>query len=296
MEWLNYHHLLYFYVVAREGGITQAARVLRLAHPTLSGQIRQLEDALGEKLFDRTGRRLVLTEVGRTAYRYADEIFSLGREMLDTVKGRDTGRPVQLRVGIVDVLPKLVAKRLLEPALRTQQSVRLVCLEDRYDRLLAALAVHDVDVILTDAPPAPGLGVRAYGRLVGDCGLSFFGTPALRQKHHGHFPQCLDGAPFLMPSEGSVLRRSLEQWFQAQGLHPRVVAEFEDAALLKVFGQDGLGMFASASIVEREVKKQYGVQVVGRTQEIRERFYAISGERRLRNPAVLAICEAAAIR
>lgn len=293
MEWLNYHHLLYFWVVAREGGLTPASKVLRLAHPTLSGQIRQLEDSLGEQLFDRTGRRLVLTDMGRTVFRYADEIFSLGRELMDVVKARPTGRPVRLSVGIADVLPKLVARQLLEPALRLQEPVRLVCYEDRYDRLLAALAVHELDVVLTDAPVAPGSNVRAYSRLLGECGLTFFAAPSLHGACKGKFPKCLQGAPFLLPTETTVLRRSLEQWFDTHDVHPEVVAEFEDSALLKVFGQDGVGIFASPSVVEQQVVAQYGVEVVGRTDEVRERFYAISGERKLKNPAVVAICESA---
>ena len=293
MEWLNYHHLLYFWVVAREGGLTPASRVLRLAHPTLSGQIRQLEDNLGEKLFDRSGRRLVLTDMGRTVFRYADEIFSLGREMMDAVKGRPTGRPVRLAVGIADVLPKLVARQLLEPALRLAEPVRLACFEDRYDRLLASLAMHELDVILTDAPVVPGSNVRAYSRLLGECGLTFFASPALHQTCKGRFPKCLDRAPFLMPTETTVLRRNLEQWFETHGVHPEIVAEFEDSALLKVFGQDGVGVFAAPSVVEESIKKQHDVEVVGRTDEIRERFYAISGERKLKNPAVVAIYESA---
>jgi LysR family transcriptional activator of nhaA len=293
MEWLNYHHLLYFWVVAREGGLTPASRVLRLAHPTLSGQIRQLEESLGERLFDRSGRRLVLTDVGKVVFRYADEIFSLGREMMDVVKGRPTGRPLRLNVGIADVLPKLVARRLLDPALHLPEQVRLVCYEDRYDRLLASLALHELDVVLTDAPVPPGGNVRAYGRLLGECGITFFAAPSLRGRCSGEFPKCLQGAPFLLPTETTVLRRSLEQWFDAHEVHPDIVAEFEDSALLKVFGQDGVGVFALPSIVERQTVEQYGVEVVGRTDEVKERFYAISGERRLKNPAVAAICESA---
>lgn len=293
MEWLNYHHLLYFWVVAREGGLAPASRVLRLAHPTLSGQIRQLEANLGEQLFDRTGRRLVLTDVGKTVFGYADEIFSLGRELMDVVKSRPTGRPVRLAVGIADVLPKLVARHLLDPALKLEEPVRLVCYEDRYERLLASLAVHELDVILTDAPVAPGSNVRAYSRLLGECGLTFFAAPALRGQCRGKFPQCLKGAPFLLPTDTTVLRRSLEQWFESHDLRPRIVAEFEDSALLKVFGQDGVGVFAMPSIVEGQIAEQYGVEALGRTDEVKERFYAISGERRLKNPAVVAICESA---
>jgi len=290
MEWLNYHHLLYFWVVAREGGLTQASKVLRLAHPTLSGQIRQLEDSFGEKLFDRSGRRLVLTDVGKTVFGYADEIFSLGNELLDTIKRRPTGRPARVHVGISNVLPKLVARRLLDPALQLDDPVHLVCHEDRYDRLLAALSVHDLDVILTDAPVAPGTHLRAYSHVLGECGITFFVAPSLRASCRGRFPKCLDGAPFLAPAEATSLRRSLEHWFTTQAVSPRIVAEFDDSALLKTFGADGVGVFASPSVVEAEVKSHHGVEVLGRTQEVRERFYAISAERKLKNPAVAAIC------
>ncbi|MBI5532398.1 MAG: transcriptional activator NhaR [Deltaproteobacteria bacterium] len=290
MEWLNYHHLLYFWVVAREGGLTQASKVLRLAHPTLSGQIRQLEESFGEKLFDRSGRRLVLTDVGKTVFGYADEIFSLGNELIDTIRQRPTGRPARVHVGISHVLPKLVARRLLDPALQLAEPVHLVCHEDRYDRLLAALAVHDLDVILTDAPVAPGTNIRAYGHLLGECGITFFVAPSLHASCRGRFPKCLDGAPFLAPADGTSLRRSLEQWFTTQAVSPRIVAEFDDSALLKTFGGDGVGVFAAPSVVDAEVKAHHGVEVLGRTQEVRERFYAISAERKLKNPAVAAIC------
>lgn len=293
MEWLNYHHLLYFWVVAREGGLVAAGKVLRLSHPTLSAQIRALEDRLGEKLFTKVGRRLVLTDVGRTVYRYADEIFSLGRELLDVLKGRPTGQPVKLDVGIVDVVPKLVVRRLLAPALALSEPVRLVCHEESYEKLLADLALHSLDIVISDAPVPAGSSVRAFNHLLGETGITFFGAPALADGFRRRFPQSLDGAPMLLPLESLTLRRSLNQWFDRRGIHPRVVAEFEDSALLKVFGADGLGLFAAPTVVEREVAAQYGVEIVGRTEEVRERFYAISAERRLKNPAVLAITAAA---
>lgn len=293
MEWLNYHHLLYFWVVAREGSLSRASEKLRLAHPTVSGQIRALEEALGEKLFARSGRKLVLTEMGRTVYRYADEIFSLGRELMDTVKGRPVGRPLRLVVGIADVLPKLIAKRLIDPALRLPQELRLICHEDRTDRLLAEMALHSIDVILTDAPLPPGSAVRAYNHLLGECGVAFFGDAKLASALRRGFPRSLDGAPTLLPADNTTLRRSLDQWFEKNGVRPKIVGEFDDSALLKVFGQDGAGIFASPSILADAIKKQYQVQLIGRTDDIRERFYAVSAERRLKHPGVVAICAAA---
>ena len=293
MEWLNYHHLLYFWTVAREGGLVPAGKVLHLTHPTLSAQIHALEDRLGEKLFVREGRRLVLTDMGRVVFRYADEIFSLGRELVDTVKGRATGQPLRLDVGVVDVVPKLVVRRLLQPALNLPEPVRLVCHEATNERLLADLALHTLDLVLSDAPVPSGSSVRAYNHLLGETGVTFFGARSLVNSHKRGFPRSLHEAPVLLPLENLSLRRSLNQWFDRQGLRPKVVAEFEDSALLKVFGADGLGFFAAPTVVEEEVIAQYGVQVLGRLDEVRERYYAISVERRLKNPAVVAITETA---
>lgn len=292
MEWINYHHLLYFWTVAREGGLTPASRVLRLAPPTLSGQIRALEESLGEKLFLRQGRGLVLTDVGHLVLRYADEIFTLGRELSAAVKGRAPGRLPPLKVGIVDVMAKLVVRRLLEPALHLSEPVRLVCHEDTYERLLGRLAAHELDLVLADAPLPPGSAVKVYNHLLGECSVTFFGAEKHASLRRG-FPRSLEDAPILLPVESTHLRRSLDHWFSSLGVRPRIVAEFEDSALLKVFGHDGVGVFAGPSAVEREIKEQYGVQVLGRTDDVRERFYAISAERRLKHPAVVAISEAA---
>jgi LysR family transcriptional activator of nhaA len=293
MEWLNYHHLLYFWIVAREGSIARATAVLRLAQPTISAQIRSLEGQLGERLFARQGRGLVLTEVGRTVYRYADEIFGLGRELLEVVKGRPAGRPTRFTVGVADVVPKLVAHRLLEPALRLAEPVRLACREDHAERLLAALALHEVDLVLTDAPIPPSVRVRGFSHLLGECGVTIFAVQALAAVRRRRFPRSLDGAPFLLPVEATSLRRALDSWFEARGMRPAVVGEFEDSALLKVFGQAGRGLFAGPTAIEREICAQYAVAVVGRIPDVRERFYAISPERKIRHPAVAAITEAA---
>ena len=293
MEWLNYHHLLYFWMVAREGSVTRASQQLRLAQPTISGQLRSLENALGEKLFARVGRGLVLTEVGRVVYRYADEIFGLGRELQDTLKGRPTGRPVRLMVGVADVLPKLMAYRLLLPALTLPEPVHVVCREGTPEKLLAQLSVHGLDLVLSDAPMSPGLNVRAFSHLLGECGVSFFGSAKLVAAHRKGFPKSLRGAPLLLPTENTTLRRSLDQWFDTHGIRPRVVGEFEDSALLEVFGRAGKGLFPAPDSIEAEVRAHFGVKLVGRLPGVRERFYAISVERRLKHPAVVAISEAA---
>lgn len=293
MEWVNYHHLLYFWVVAREGGLVRAGKLLRLTHSTLSAQVHALEEQLGEKLFVKVGRRLTLTEAGRVVFRYADEIFTLGREMVDTVKGRSNGQPLRLDVGIVDVVPKLVVRRLLQPALTLPEPVRLVCYEDSSEKMLADLALHTLDIVISDAPVPSGSSVRVFNHLLGVTGVSFFGTRSLVSAYKRGFPGSLHDAPLLLPLESSTLRRSLNQWFDRNDIKPRVVAELEDSALLEVFGADGLGLFAASTVVENEVIAQYGVHLLGRTDEIRESFYAISVERRLKNPAVVAISDAA---
>lgn len=293
MEWINYHHLLYFWVVAKEGGLAAAGQVLRLSHPTLSAQVHALEDQLGEKLFTKVGRKLALTEMGRIVFRYAEEIFSLGREMVDTVKGRATGQPLRLNVGIVDVVPKLVVRRLLQPALSLPEPVRLMCFEDSLENLLADLSAHALDIVISDGPVPPGSSVRAYTHVLGESGVSFFGTKRLVKTYQAGFPASLDGAPMLLPLEGLTLRRSLNQWFDRHNLKPRVVAEFEDSALLKAFGADGVGVFPAPTVVEKEILSQYRVELLGRAPELKERFYALSVERRLKNPAVLAITGAA---
>ena len=293
MRWLNYHHLLYFWTVAKEGSIARASQSLRLAQPTISGQIRALEESLGEKLFRREGRRLVLTDVGQVAFRYAEEIFQLGRELTDTLHGRPTGRPMRLVVGVADALPKLIAYRLIEPALRLADPVHVVCREDRPERLLAELASHGVDIVLSDAPAPAAAALRAFNHPLGECGVSFFAVQGLADRLRAGFPGTLDGAPFLLPSETSALRRALDAWFDRNGVRPRIVGEFDDSALLKAFGEAGAGAFAAPSVLEAPIRDQYGVQLVARVDELRERFWAISVERKLQHPAIVAISHAA---
>ena len=294
MEWLNYHHLLYFWVVAKEGSIVRAGKELHLAHPTISGQIHRLEEVLGVKLFARQGRHLVLTEAGRVAFRYADEIFALGREFVDTLKGRTTGRPLRLVVGVADVLAPSLVRRFLQPAFRLGQEVQVVCRADKsVEEFIAELALHRVDVVIADGPAGPGIAVRAFNHLLGECGTTFLAADTLAASTRRRFPRSLDGAPFLLPGAPSAVRRTLEQWFDAQSIRPKIVAEFDDSALAKDFGQEGIGVFAVPTVIEAEVRRQYRVRLVGRAPAVRQQFYAISVERKIKHPAVVAVCETA---
>ncbi|MBL8177961.1 MAG: transcriptional activator NhaR [Bryobacterales bacterium] len=293
MEWINYHHLLYFWTVAKEGSIARACEKLRLAQPTISGQLRMLEDSLGEKLFVKAGRGLAMTEVGQVVFRYADEIFGLGRELQDVLKGRPRGRPLRLLVGISDLVPKLVAYRVLAPVLSMSEQVQIVCDEDTPERLLTDLAEHRLDVVLLDSPITGNIKVKAYNHLLGSCGAVVLGAPALAARYRHNFPRSLDGAPFLLPLEGSSLRRSIEQWFEEQGVRPRPVGEFQDSALMKTFAQAGAGLLFAPAAIEKEVHDLYKVNRVGQAAGIVERFYAISVERKLKHPAVVTISEAA---
>lgn len=293
MEWLNYHHLLYFWTVAKEGSITRACEKLRLAQPTISGQLRLLEDALGEKLFEKQGRGLVLTEVGQVVYRYADEIFGLGRELQDVLKGRPRGRPLRLLVGISDLIPKLIAYRVLRPALEMPEPVQIVCDEGSPEHLIAELAEHRIDVVLSDAPVPPTIPVKAFNHLLGTSTMTVFAAPQLAARYRKSFPASLDAAPFLLPIQATSLRRSLEQWFDSEKIRPRVVGEFKDRALMTTFGQAGAGAFAAPTAIEKEIHQHYKVTAIGRIDSIVERYYAISVERKLKHPAVVTISEAA---
>jgi len=294
MDWLNYHHLLYFYTVAREGSVTKAAEILRLAQPTLSGQIRKLEESFDEKLFYREGRSLALTEAGQLVYRYAEEIFSTGEEMIDALRGRPTNRPAKLLVGVADVVPKLISYRLLQTALELDEPVQLVLYEGKADELISELSTQRYDMVLTDMPLNPqAVRVRAYNHPLGSSGISFFAEPKLARRYRRNFPMSLDEAPILLPTPNASLRHSLDQWFDSLDIKPHVVAEIEDTALMKVFGQHGAGIFAAPSAVASDVCESHSVVVVGETEEVREHFYAITVERRIMHPAVAAIAEAA---
>lgn len=294
MDWLNYHHFLYFWVVAKRGSIAEASKELRLAHPTISAQIHRLEEVLGDRLFERKGRKLVLTEFGRVALRYADEIFSLGREFMDTAKGRPSGRPIRLVVGVSDVLPKSIVYRILEPVFRLEEETRVICREGRSaEEFMGELAMHTVDVVISDAPAGSGTSVRAFSHPLGECGTAFFAAPELAKTCRRRFPRSLDGVPFVLPGGQSALRRALEEWFDSLKVQPKVVAELDDVALAKVVAEAGLGVFAAPDVVEKEILQRYKVQLIGRVKDVRQRFYAISVERKIRHPAVLAISDAA---
>jgi len=293
MKWLNYHHLQYFWMAAREGSVSRASEELMVSQPTVSAQIKELERSLGEPLFERAGRGLALTEAGRVVYNYANEIFALGRELLEAMDRRPADRPLKLSVGILDVLPKSVVQLLLEPAMQLPQPVRLTCREDKVDRLLADLAAHRTDIVLSDSPIGIGVQVRGFNHLLGECGVTFFATAKLAARYRRGFPRSLDGAPLILPAEGTALRHELNLWFASSRIHPVVVSECDDGALITWFGRSGMGIFAVPSVVENEVRREQNLRVVGRTDQARERFYAISVEEKLKHPAVLAIWEAA---
>jgi LysR family transcriptional activator of nhaA len=293
MEWLNYHHLFYFWTVMHEGSVTAASSRLRLAPSTVSVQVSKLEEALGGKLFRLVGRCLEPTDLGQMVFRYADEIFSLGREMMDTIRGRPVMGPLSLKVGVVDVLPKLIVRKILEPAFNLPEQLHLVCYEDKEEKLLAELAMHKIDVVLSNSPVRRGLNINVYNHFLGECGVTFLAVKKLATRFRVGFPQSLDMAPMLVPIEMTTMRQSLERWFESINIRPVIVGEFEDSALLKEFGQHGDGIFVVPSAIEKEVQRQYHVSVVGRTDGVIERFYAVSFERIIKHPAVTAISDVA---
>jgi LysR family transcriptional activator of nhaA len=292
MEWLNYHHLLYFWTVVRTGSVAAAGAELRLASPTISVQIRRLEEQLGEKLLRRVGRHVVPTEMGQVVYRYADEIFALGRELVDTARGRPTGRPMHVVVGVHDVIPKSIARRLIEPALKLPDPVRLTCREGSSEQLLADLSVQRVDVVLADAPISPTVKVRAYNHVLGETGQALLGVPELVRQYRPGFPKSLHDAPVLLPTPGTAVRRELDQWFESVDIRPRVIGEFDDSELRWEFGASGIGVFSAPLVLETDLGRLYGVKRIGLTTA-RSTYYAISVERKLKHPAAVAMCEAA---
>jgi LysR family transcriptional activator of nhaA len=293
MDWLNYHHLLYFWSVAKHGTMTKACEELRLAQPTISGQIRLLENTLGEKLFIRTGRRLALTEMGHLVFKYAEDIFATGQELLNTVKSQGNGQPARLVVGIADVVPKPLATQLLKSALKLYRPTRLICQEDKLRQLLTDLTAHRSDLVIADTPAPPNLKEETYNHPLGESGVTLFATVKLAQQYRRGFPQSLEGAPILLPTSNAMLRRLVDQWLVNHGLKPNIVGEFDDSATLKAFGQDGHGVFPGATVIEKEICRQYRVQVVGQLDTLKQHFYAITVERRLKHPAVLALVRAA---
>ncbi|MGQ9649072.1 MAG: LysR family transcriptional regulator [Phycisphaerae bacterium] len=293
MESLNFNHLKYFWTVAREGTIAAASERLYLTQSTISTQIRALEKYLGARLFDRVGRNLVLTKTGQVVYRYAGEIFALGDELVGTVRGSPGGPPARLSIGAQDTLPKLIVRRLLEPVFHLPQPVKVICHEGTPLQLLPKLSTHEVDLVLSDAPMQPQVRVRAFSHLLGECGVAFFALPDLAGELRKGFPKSLSGAPVLLPAETTAMRGTLERWFHAMGVHPTVVAESEDVELIMALGQQGRGFFPAHDVIAPEIAKNWQVELIGEIGGLTERFYAISVERRLNHPAVVAITETA---
>jgi len=290
---LNYNHLQCFWLVAREGSIVKASNLLRVAPQTISGQLKRLDDAVGAPLFDRIGRRLELTETGTVVFQYADEIFAIGSELASVVRGQLPGGRKSLHVGVVSSMPKLIAERIIAPALTAEEPLRLRCQEDSLERLLGALAVHQLDLVLSDQPVPSGLSLRLYYHRLGESGMSFFAGRDTVEQYATNFPSSLTAAPLLLPAVNSALRRRLDEWFETEAIVPQIAGEFDDSALMKAFGEAGAGLFCAPTVIESEVSAMYQVDVIGRTDAVTEKFYAISPERRLKHPAVVMIMKTA---
>lgn len=291
--WLNYHHLLYFWTIVREGGVSAASRKLRLAQPTVSEQLKELERSLDVELFQRRGGKLLLTDYGSHVYRYADEIFSLGRELTESLGERRTTRRARLVVGVADVVPKLIVERLLAPALELYPELRIVCYEDRHEKLLSDLALYELDIVLTDTPVGAGSSFRGFSRLLGESNVSLYAHPKLAARLRKDFPTSLADTPLLLPIEPTSLRRGLTRWFDAHDIRPRIRGEFQDSALAMVFARTGEGVVAAPSVLAEQVEAQHGLAKVAELEEVRERFYAVTAERKIAHPASKAITESA---
>ena len=291
MRHLNYSHLLYFWTVAREGSIVRASQALHLTPQTISGQLKLLEQSVGEPLFQRVGRRLVLTETGHMVKQYADEIFSVGAELAQRVRSKQPGEPSILNVGIVNSIPKLISFRILQPTLELEDPVRIVCWEGDLEKLLADLAVHRLDLVLSDRPIPTGLNVRAYNHQLGESAILLFARKSVAAKYVKGFPESLNGAPLLMPVGTSALRRKLDDWFDRVEVSPHIAAEFDDSALMKAFGEAGVGIFPSPSAISKEVELMYHARAIGPVDQVHETYFAISPERKLKHPAVVHITE-----
>ena len=290
---LNYKQLNYFWQVARAGSIARASEQLDLTPQTLSGQIGLLEASLEASLFRRVGRGLELTETGRLALSYADEIFEIGAEMEQALSGGTVKQVATFRVGVADVMPKSIVYRLLAPAMSLNEPIKIICREDKLDKLLGDLAIHRLDLVLSDRPMPAEMDIKGLNHKLGECGVSFFAAPALAEKYGANFPASLNHAPLLVPSLDTAMRGRLMSWFDSQRLRPQIVGEFDDSALMKAFGQAGIGIFTAPSVIADEITQQYGVVVLGRIDEVLDFYYAISVERKFDHPAVLAICEMA---
>jgi LysR family transcriptional activator of nhaA len=293
MDWLNYHHLRYFWTVAKEGGLRQAAEKLNVSQPSISAQISELEQVLGEKLFRRQGRANVLTDAGQTALRYADEIFNLGRELTNAIKQGPSAQTLRLHVGVADALPKLITHEILKPVFAMARPVHLICREGKTADLIGHLAAHRLDIVLADEPASGVNTGKVFNHHLGEFSVSFCAAPKLAAKLKVRFPQSLHGAAGLLPAESTALRRSLEKWFRSIHVQPRVVADFDDGALMKVVAAEGRGFVAIPTVVVEEAKTRYGLVPIGSTPLCVDNVYAITAERRLTHPAVTLITESA---
>jgi len=290
---MNYKHLYYFWNVAKSGSIARTAERLHLTPQTISGQISEFERALGTDLFRRAGRRLELTAAGKLALSHADEIFQIGKELEALLRNRPDGGDLLFRVGVADVVPKSIAYRLLAPAMSLHEPVRLTCHEDKVERLFAELAIHRLDLVIADRPLPQELGVKGYSHELGRSAVAFCAVPALAARYRADFPRSLNEAPLLIPGESAAVRGPLGHWLSEHQIQPRIVGEFDDTALMKEFGRAGAGIFPTPAVIAEEVQHQYGVEIVGRAEELVVRYYAISLERRLTHPAVVAVSQAA---
>jgi LysR family transcriptional activator of nhaA len=290
---INYKHLYYFWVVASEGGVVNASKRLHLTPQTISGQLSLLEQQMGKSLFTRTGRRLKLTDHGHMAMRYADEIFSLGNEMEQKIRYAPEEKNIIFKVGIADVVPKSIAYRLLSPAYSLNKPIRLICRENNLKQLLADLAIHKLDLVLADGPVPPGINVRGFNHPLGESGVTFFASQSLFEQLSGDFPQCLALQPLLLPGDNTMIYTQLMEWLEKKKITPIIVGEFDDSALMKVFGQAGIGIFIAPTAIAQEVQQQYDVVPIGSTDEIKKKYYAISVERKISHPAVVKVTESA---
>lgn len=293
MQRINYQHLYYFWVVAKQGSISAACEILHLAQPTISAQLSIFETQLGSKVFERQGRRLILTDTGRVVFHYAEEIFNLGQELKHILKGLQTERGLRLNIGISDALPKLLAYRLIEPLLRHAEPVQIQCWEDKTERLLNELALHSIDLVLSDVPATPASGTRVFNHFLGESPVAVFAAPTLAARYREDFPRSLNGAPFLLPTHNSALRRSLDLWFDRMEISPTIQAEIEDSGLIKTFGMGGSGLFFSPSAVASAIEQQYRVEQLGLADGISERFYIVTAQRRLKHPLMNVILDQA---
>jgi LysR family transcriptional activator of nhaA len=291
MEWLNYHHLRYFWTVARKGGVRKAAEELHVSQPSISAQLRLLEESLGQKLFRRSGRNLVLTETGQLVLNYADEIFSAGRELMNAVKQRPGKHPVRVNIGLTDAFPKLIAFQILRAAFRSEAAVHMICREGEIGPLVNHLQAHRLDIVLADEPASSALKAKTFNHKLGRSDVTFCAIPPLAAKLRRNFPKSLDGAPALLPTQNMGMRAALETWFDSKGICPRVVGEFEDSALMEVCSTGGRGFTAVHTVVNRAALKRYGLRAIARVDECGTDFYAITAERRVKHPAAVAITE-----